>query len=634
MDDAVTRNWIASVVLFVLLGALLAGCTSSPTTVASGKNNLTRHVAFAYDVETSTMPQTSDPEQALTEFTQVSFEYKHSGASLDVAGVTVKYQSKDNAATTVQLSTLTSKTKIASGETITISPPDIAMASHLVLEKAGKVVAARSGVEREWFTAGGAPIPIAASVPGTASWDLKADGGLELHVSDMVVTSPGRRVCTSTGCSTPPQTMTLDHLDLTFTSEFDATVEAVTTAPAGGSQLSLKLPSMKEHAEVSLDIAGESNGESVEMTLNGEITATASGRADFNFDGEGALVRVGGEGQVAVHGSAETTGTPDMPVPPRVDFEHKQPYASEAARFPEAVPEELVAFLERMWALDLVPGDEFTFELTTPFGEAHFSSEVMAIEPRTVGSTTRQTFRIVDHFEAVIPDAGLTDLAFDFTHWVDTASYLPVFEQGTITQTFTPADFPGLRKLLEKTMSSSGASFVRFPEDASLTLTTDASLQMTGYTGDFTVASPLAIGGARMVPLVVVGAAVVFVLVNNLGTGSSADRAPSIGVAMDSAGGKLTITNAELGHNWGEFDLNVGKALRFDLNGAATKTDTALPANTPVDAGMASEAVKAGDFFAFCGQTAQQSSVVVQLVHAPTDTMVYQATFTKIAACA
>lgn len=151
------------------------------------------------------------------------------------------------------------------------------------------------------------------------------------------------------------------------------------------------------------------------------------------------------------------------------------------------------------------------------------------------------------------------------------------------------------------------------------------------YKADEEAVSPV-VGVILMVAITVVLAAVVFVLVNNLGKGT--EKAPSLGASADSTNQRINIGTAEPGHNWLEFDLKADQALKFDLNGDATAADTqAITAGGSTDAGLVGEAVTGGDYFDFCGDGGIRTNVVVQVIHVATNTEVYKTTFPTIAAC-
>ena len=112
------------------------------------------------------------------------------------------------------------------------------------------------------------------------------------------------------------------------------------------------------------------------------------------------------------------------------------------------------------------------------------------------------------------------------------------------------------------------------------------------------------IGVILMVAITVVLAAVVFVLVSNLGEGS--ESAPNISFNKDSADLTLTVVQAE-DAEWGDFDVSTDQG---DICVAPT-----------------SGQVEAGDLID-CSAGSTLSSVTVTITHTPTNSLVYSTTFT------
>ncbi len=133
-----------------------------------------------------------------------------------------------------------------------------------------------------------------------------------------------------------------------------------------------------------------------------------------------------------------------------------------------------------------------------------------------------------------------------------------------------------------------------------------------------------------MVAITVVLAAVVFVLVSNLGEGS--DSAPTLGINADDSDSRFALTSAPNGLTWDLFNLKADAAVTASLNAPATAAvGTDYTAGVAAPAGASTDAVTGGDFFDLCGATA---SVTIQVIHIPTNTQVYSHTFPAVPACA
>ena len=116
------------------------------------------------------------------------------------------------------------------------------------------------------------------------------------------------------------------------------------------------------------------------------------------------------------------------------------------------------------------------------------------------------------------------------------------------------------------------------------------------------------IGVILMVAITVVLAAVVFVLVSNLGEGS--ESAPNISFNKDSGDATLTVIQAE-DSNWND----------FEVDGCDSLTSSGGFETTIADGIAATDSVEAGDELSGCaGQ--------VRITHTPTNSLVYETTFT------
>jgi flagellin-like protein len=122
------------------------------------------------------------------------------------------------------------------------------------------------------------------------------------------------------------------------------------------------------------------------------------------------------------------------------------------------------------------------------------------------------------------------------------------------------------------------------------------------------------IGVILMVAITVVLAAVVFVLVSNLGKGS--EKAPNVSFNKDSSARTLTVVQADSGIQWGDFTVG------------GTCSDTlvvTLPSGTTGTFGAAaitSADVTGGTLFSGCA-----ASDTLTLSHIATNSLVYTTTF-------
>ncbi|MES2153828.1 MAG: hypothetical protein V4510_01695 [bacterium] len=505
----------ASFAIVAVASILLSGCASQSSVSPATTHALTRHVSINV-TDLSNAPTSIDG--AMAKYGHTFFEYTHSGATLDVAGTTVRYQAVGGLQHTTPLSAFTTQTQLHAGDVVKIDPVDPAMdvLSGMTVERAGQQVSVRSGNDRAWLKSEGYPIPVATAHPGLASWSIHTGGGVDLHLHDLSVMADGPTYCDASGCHRSSTTTTVQSFDLNLTNTLDATVQAKTTAPASGTELTYALPSLTDHAKFDLGVRASVGNDSRDIGLAGDVQANLGGHVTLSFDGSRQINKAAVAGSVAFDGTFSSHGLPPgSELPPTISFSRDLPEHTEtvaAGRQPDAA---ILSFVQRLWAMDLIPGDEFHLAIGSPFGSVTYASQVLAIEPRTVGTETRSTLRMADHMTAhwMFNPEGFS---FDFTYWLDAASYLPVYEQGTMTQTFRLADYPQVQTALTAALGSAGAHIVHYPNDAVVSLRSEATLQLTSYSGDYSHAAVLGLG-ATLMPATAVFLGAAFVAANNLG---------------------------------------------------------------------------------------------------------------------
>lgn len=122
------------------------------------------------------------------------------------------------------------------------------------------------------------------------------------------------------------------------------------------------------------------------------------------------------------------------------------------------------------------------------------------------------------------------------------------------------------------------------------------------------------IGVILMVAITVVLAAVVFVLVSNLG--KSSDKAPDVAFLADENDNSITVTKADTGLTWDDFTIKVGSSDN--------------PAGTAVDDtdSLCSSPAGADNFTAGTGLGDCPANLKITIVHTASNSVVYTKTFT------
>jgi flagellin-like protein len=145
------------------------------------------------------------------------------------------------------------------------------------------------------------------------------------------------------------------------------------------------------------------------------------------------------------------------------------------------------------------------------------------------------------------------------------------------------------------------------------------------------------IGVILMVAITVVLAAVVFVLVSNLGKGSS--NTPTFILNRNEATDRLSVTSADSDADWNRLAIksdhaDAGEAAFVELNAVATSSSTELTA-TNTEITDVADPMQAGDFLAFCAEDAVAYSgpYTFTLVDTSANSVIGSYSFTDLIEC-
>lgn len=141
------------------------------------------------------------------------------------------------------------------------------------------------------------------------------------------------------------------------------------------------------------------------------------------------------------------------------------------------------------------------------------------------------------------------------------------------------------------------------------------------------------IGVILMVAITVVLAAVVFVLVQDLG--GNQNSAPAVSFTMDESKDRMSVAKTDTGLNWNEFQIRVlgnatGTTIYYAINSDATNLTTELTSTLNT---MDTSAVSGSDFLDFCASTAD-TTVQIIIVHEASQQQMKDHTFNSVAVCA
>jgi flagellin-like protein len=151
------------------------------------------------------------------------------------------------------------------------------------------------------------------------------------------------------------------------------------------------------------------------------------------------------------------------------------------------------------------------------------------------------------------------------------------------------------------------------------------------------------IGVILMVAITVVLAAVVFVLVSNLG--KSSNSAPTFALSRNDATDQLSVTSADSDADWNRLAVKASSGVIttcVKLNAASgascsgTDASTAQPVVTAsnIDLTATANLMSAGEYIEFCNPTTVATGVTYTIVDTTANSVIGTFTFNDIAICA
>jgi archaeal type IV pilus assembly protein PilA len=140
------------------------------------------------------------------------------------------------------------------------------------------------------------------------------------------------------------------------------------------------------------------------------------------------------------------------------------------------------------------------------------------------------------------------------------------------------------------------------------------------------------IGVILMVAITVVLAAVVFVLVSNLGKTSSST--PTFQLTRDEATDRLSVLSADSDADWNRLAIKGSAATtEFALNAATGATGNTVVAVTNTELTGAVDLMGAGEFIEFCGTGADAADITYTIVDTTANSVIGTFTFSSIEQC-
>jgi hypothetical protein len=596
-----------------------------------------------------------DEEPQFEDYVKTRFEYRHEGADVAADQVTVEFLGEDGKPKSLPMDRFTTQPTLRLGDVITIGGANLT--SGLLVRQGVVELAKRTSIDRDWFNAQGAPIPLTSTKPGVIDYTLDSEGRFDFEATNFD-TGDGGRVHFAKGA---------------LKGQVTGTATLRTLTPAQGPRIEIEMDGVPDvDALIEARLTQEGRTYDTGMRIyddHGSFHANGM----MQFDAAKQLRRIG-------QGSRQTF---DMKVqmwdqdhsrasnyePEDIDhplLDESGPYEEEDVEPEDSPPAWVVEFLERIWSTSIAVGDDYRLHFDFDWGgeSPHVTFDlilqVAGQEDRKVGGTTYPTYRVSQVGNLVVDPQDGTPADFELTrsaYWISTESYLPVYAQSSHTQTFNREKINTLFALMGEEAPDD------LPDTATLALTDKSTISMKGYSGDLGIAPIVGLMSANQGMWTGgMGAASLFFLVSDIG-GQTASAAPSIAWNIDEASDRLQVSSASSNADWNRISFEVqdcdvfpaGSIVVYAGNAGPWSIAPNKPASTqgaPLNYESAGSGcgsprqqfvqaqdpmIRAGDFIELCvgpsSGVEQVTNVQVRAVDTVSNTVLLVHTFTNIARC-
>jgi hypothetical protein len=547
---------VSAAMALAVLASLFAGCILEDGTSAA--EPIVKKVRFVLN------PDTLESEE-LDQVLRVKFEYTHRGATVAADELLATFTDTQGHDVDRALSRYTSLPQVRDGDIVTIEP--VNLTSGLVIRHAGQVLVKRDGLNANWYTAGGYPLPLTTTTTGIARYTLEGSSGLSARGKDFDLDQ-----------------VRMHSMEANLDARADGTLTIESKMPGRGPRLEAE-GRFKATASAKMDADYTEDGERQRAGFDARFQAWFNQTGTLQFDRANRLVAAGGGGDVWADGDviawdkdhprAENWRPEDLEHP-LVDEEW--PYSEEELDLdPSDAEAVLVDFLRRLWDTRIGVGDEYLFEASSGEGDSYFrytfGLQVTGKERRQAAGQSFETYRIAQTMSFVVrtPETGRTNFELATTTlWVSADYYLPVYEQATYRRTFERED---LRRILQAMGDDSPFTL---PNDPQVVLTGEYVLRLSEHRGDFMIAPVLGLAGWSGGAPALLGAGASTMFMSDFG-GDSYDAAPSIWFTASEAEDHIQVSAAASGADWDRIRVQTNwDGVRFELNGPATMSSTPI----------------------------------------------------------
>ncbi len=140
------------------------------------------------------------------------------------------------------------------------------------------------------------------------------------------------------------------------------------------------------------------------------------------------------------------------------------------------------------------------------------------------------------------------------------------------------------------------------------------------------------IGVILMVAITVVLAAVVFVLVSDLGSDANAPSA--VKFQKDEGTDRIKVISAESTADWDNLQVKADQTgIEFELNAAADGVNGTAVTTALVNIASSTNPMSAGEYLEFCGTAGAVNDITLTLIDGAANQIMAELTFSGVAAC-
>lgn len=648
---------LRAVLILSLLGVTaLAGCygpTPAEPDAGASLPSLVRHVVLRLTEADLAAPAPS-PELQLAR-ASVIFDYKHEGDTIDLAKVKIRYVTVDGVQSTATFAGLSDKASLGDGETVVFQLPDDASTLSFVrLEKDDVPFASRDGSRTEWLTAGDMPLPLAVKGVGNTTYSLLAFSSVDLRGDGLEFAETGNFTCPPTGCLSNDRTTRITKIALATNSTLQASLQLQSSIEQRQRRVTFEVLRSNVTTNLDFTLDADFGNVSLDVGIRGRTVESSTGKVDMTFDKEGEITAFGSQGDSTTRRNYTLRrGVPEEFTSMFTEgaTTTQQPYDQRPVDLVGTGDATIVSFLQRLWALDVRPGDTYSIHLDHAVARLNYTSSIGPLESRPIGDRERDVYKVTDRLQVSLKNVTVPrEYEYSAEAFIDTTTFLPVYIQATVSQRIRAIDYPEIRDAVERNLTQAGDRLVRWMDNGVITVTTRVFLSMGHDDGNVTHAAILEGGASRLLPML--AAMSMGRAIGPFIPGGRPDIPEIVFIAKEDE--DRIVVQAAQSAEWNRVGLfvqsctaaahvtvDVGNVVAPHQNRPADDIETHAPVSTPgcasplqpLDVSLTRTPVFAADYLALCAEGGPATDVEVVLVDVPTNYAMQTVSFRDIDAC-